>query len=128
MTATHRHADGVTFGIKGFTDATIGPDTASEDEDTKRGDPYVIATLVWTNNCTAEVEMIPLVTARSGPDGTEAPRVYVDEARDSPSSNPAPRRITTSGDRPAEQRQAVTIEITDPVDPSRAVTFTGAIG
>ena len=69
------------------------------------------------------------VVVKSGPDGTEAPRVYVDEARDSLILEPgASTEYDVGVIVSAEQRQAVTIEITDPVDPSRAVTFTGAIG
>ncbi|HEY5978161.1 MAG TPA: hypothetical protein VIT41_00880, partial [Microlunatus sp.] len=68
MTATHRYADGATVKISGFTDATIGPNTASEDQTAKEGDPYVIVTLVWANTSTSEVELTPLITVRSSPD------------------------------------------------------------
>ena len=37
MTATHRYADGVTVGIKGFTDATLNSGNVSEDAE--EGDP-----------------------------------------------------------------------------------------
>ena len=76
MTATHRFADGVTVAVKGFTEATIGPGTSSEDETAKEGDPYVIATLVWANESAAEVELTPLIVVKSGSSATEAPRVY----------------------------------------------------
>ncbi|HEY5978833.1 MAG TPA: hypothetical protein VIT41_04280, partial [Microlunatus sp.] len=107
----------------------IGPNTASEDQTAKEGDPYVIVTLVWANTSTSEVELTPLITVRSSPDGTEAPRVYVDEARDSLILEPGEATEYDVGViMPAERRKAATLEIADPVDPSRAVTFTGAIG
>ena len=88
----------------------------------------MIITLTWANKSASEVELTPLIAVKSG-SNAEAPRVCVDEARDSLILEPgASTEYDVAVIVPAAEQDAVTIEITDPVDPSRAVTFAGAIG
>ncbi len=127
MTESHRYADGVTVGVKGYTDLTMN--AANVIEGAEEGDPYVIITLLWANKGASKVDLTPLIVVRSGSAATEAPRVHNDESREFITLDPGDSTEYDVGVVvPAAEQNAVTMEITDPADPSRAVTFAGAIG
>ena len=94
MTESHRYADGVTVGVKGYTDLTMN--AANVIEGAEEGDPYVIITLLWANKGASKVDLTPLIVVRSGSAATEAPGFTTTNPESSSPSTPATRPSTTS--------------------------------
>jgi hypothetical protein len=103
--------------------------TSTEDPEAKEGDPYFIMTLTWDNRSKTEIEINPVVTVRIGAEGRLAARV-VDGSVERDQLN-VPAGETDQYDVafliPEVDRSQVVVEITDPVDPSRNVAFSGSI-
>lgn len=93
---THRYPDGVTLRVSEIVEAKLGPFPATEDPESKEGDPFVRITLAYDNRSRASVELTPHIVVRVGPDGREAFRVYEGEARDALYLKPANPPSTTS--------------------------------
>jgi hypothetical protein len=125
---TYTFPDGVAVKVSKITQAKLGPFPVTEDPSAKKGDPYIITTITLTNNTTAQVELLPLVVMRFGPDSRQAARVDVGEYADQLNLERKESADYSFGNIvPTEFRTEVMLEVTLSSDPVRTVIFAGSI-
>jgi len=90
---TYTFSDGVAVKVSKIKQAKLGPFPVTEDPSAKEGDPYIITTITLTNNTPAQVELLPLVVVRFGPDSRQAARADVGEYADQLNLEPGIGRL-----------------------------------